>query len=110
MAVTATLKYLRESPQKVRLVADLIRGKSLDEALQSLKFVRKKAAKPIYKLLKSAESNADNKGNVDIDNLYVKYISVDPGPTWKRIMTRAMGRANVIRKRTSHVTVVLDEK
>jgi len=110
MAVKASLRYLRVSPRKARLAADLIRGKDLDEALQLMKFTRRKAAGPIYKLLKSAEANADNMGTVDLDNLYVKEIRVDPGPTLKRIMTRAMGRATLIRKRTSHITVELDER
>ncbi len=110
MAVKASLRYLRMSPRKARLAADVIRGKDLDEALQLMKFTRRKAAKPIYKLLKSAEANADNLGTVDIDNLYVKKISVDQGPTLKRVRPRAMGRATLVRKRTSHVTVELDEK
>jgi len=110
MAVKASLKYLRVSPPKVRLVAELISGKQLDEALQLMKFTRRKAAMPIYKLLKSAEANADNMGTVDIDNLYVKNIMVNQGPTLKRIMPRAMGRASLIRKRTSHITVILDER
>jgi len=110
MAVKASLRYMRVSPRKARLVADLVKGKDLDEALQIMRFTRRKAAGPIYKLLKSAEANADNMGTVDIDNLYVKAITVDPGPTLKRIMPRAMGRATLIRKRTSHVTVVLDER
>jgi len=110
MAVRASLKYLRVSPRKARLVADLIRGKDLDEALQLMKFTRRKAAGPIYKLLKSAEANADNMGSVDIDNLYVKNITVNQGPTLKRMMPRAMGRATLLRKRTSHITVELDEK
>ncbi len=110
MAVKASLKYLRVSPRKARLVANLIRGKDLDEALQLMRFTRRKAARPVFKLLKSAEANADQTGSVDIDNLYVKTITVDPGPTMKRMMPRAMGRATLIRKRTSHITVVLDER
>jgi len=110
MAVKAKGRYLRVTPRKARLVADLVRGRNLDEALQIAKFTRQKAAKPIFKLLKSAEANADNMGDVDIDNLYVKSVTVDPGPTMKRLMPRAMGRATLIRKRTSHITVVLEER
>ena len=110
MAVKAELKYLRVSPQKARLVADLVRGKNLDQAIQIAKFTRKKAAQPLLKLLKSAEANADQMGNVDIDNLYVKTIRVDCGPTLKRMMSRAMGRATVTRKRTSHITIILEER
>ena len=110
MAVKAELKYLRVSPQKARLVANLIRGKNLDQAIQITKFTKKKAAEPLLKLLKSAEANADQMGNVDIDNLYVKTIKVNAGPIIKRMMSRAMGRATVTRKRTSHITVILEER
>ncbi len=110
MAVKASLSYLRVSPRKARIVANLIKGKDLDEALQIMKFTNRKASGPFYKLLKSAEANADNLGTVDIDNLYVKTITVDTGPTMKRMLPRAMGRATIIRKRSSHVTVVLDER
>ena len=110
MAVKASLKYLRVTPRKVRIVANLIRGKDLDEALQITRFTRRKAAAPMFKLLKSAEANADHLGNVDIDNLYVKTVTIDTGPTLKRVRPRAMGRATLVRKRTSHVTIVLDER
>ncbi len=98
------------APRKARLVADLIRGKGSEEALQILSFTKKMAAKIILKLLKSALANAEQKKNVDIDRLYVKRITVDQGVTWKRYLPRALGRATPIRKRTSHITIVLDEK
>lgn len=110
MEVRAKLKHVRLAPQKARLVADLIRGKGSEEALNILKFTKKAAARVINKLLKSAIANATQKKSVDVDRLYVKKISVDQGATWKRFTPRAMGRATPIRKRTSHITIVLDEK
>ncbi len=91
------------------LVADLIRGKKSEEALNLLAFTPKAAARIIVKLLKSAIANATQK-KIDIDRLYVKTITVDQGPTMKRFMPRALGRATSIRKRTSHITIVLDER
>ena len=91
------------------LVADLIRGKKSEEALNLLTFTPKAAAKIIIKLLKSAIANATQK-KIDVDRLYVKVITVDQGPTMKRFMPRALGRATTIRKRTSHITIVLDER
>ena len=105
----ATLRYLRMSPRKVRLVVDLIRGRSVDEALNLLAFSRKGAARPVAKLLQSAVANADYAGEYDVDRLRVKTAYVDEGPTWRRWLPRAMGRATRIRKRTSHVTVELGE-
>ncbi len=110
MEVRAVSKYIRISPQKARLVADLIRGKDVDEALSILKFTPKKAAKLIDKTLRSAIANAEQTKIIDVDSLYVKRIYVDQGPTMKRWMAKAMGRASRILKRTSHITVVLDEK
>lgn len=110
MEVRAKLRHVRLAPQKARLVADLIRGKKSEEALNILSFTKKAAARVIIKLLKSAVANATQKKNVDVDRLYVKKISVDQGATWKRFTPRAMGRATPIRKRTSHITIVLDEK
>jgi large subunit ribosomal protein L22 len=106
----ATLNYLRMSPQKVRLVVDLIRGRAVEEALNILTFSPKAAARPLGKLLKSAVANADTKGGFDLDKLYVATATVDEGPTWRRWLPRAMGRATRIRKRTSHVTIVLDQR
>jgi large subunit ribosomal protein L22 len=97
------------APRKARLVSDLIRGKRSEEALNILTFTKKAAAKIIIKVLKSAIANATQKKTIDIDRLYVKRITVDQGPTMKRFQPRALGRATMIRKRTSHITIVLDE-
>lgn len=110
MPVTAKLRYTRISPRKARKLINLIRGKKLDEALQITKFAKHGAAQRVHKLLKSAAANADQQGTMDLDNLFVKSATVDPGPTLKRIMPRAQGRATLIRRRTSTITVVLDEK
>jgi len=87
----------------------LIRGKSAEQASQILTFTEKAAARIIKKLLHSAIANAENKGDIDVDTLYVKRIFVDQGPTQKRFRPRAMGRATSIQKKTSHITIVLDE-
>jgi len=110
MAVEAKLRYARISPRKARKVVDLIRGKSLDQALQITLFTQRAIAAPLHKLLKSAMANADQQGSMDLDNLYVKTATVDPGPTLKRIIPRAQGRATPIRKRTSTIKIVLDER
>lgn len=109
MEAVARARYVRMSPQKVRLVVDLVRGETAQDALHILTFTRKAAARTVKKVLESAIANATHKGNIDVDTLYVKDIWVDPGPTWKRFQPRAMGRATRIRKRTSHITIVLDE-
>ena len=110
MEVKEKLRYTRPAPRKIRLVADMIRGKDVNEAIQILSFVNKKSAPMIKKLLQSAVANADQKKTVDVDTLFVKHISVDQGPTLKRYMPRAMGRASEIKKKTSHVNLVLDER
>ena len=110
MEVRAKLRFVRMSPRKARLVADLIRGKKSEEALNILIFTRKAAARILIKLLKSAIANATQKKTIDVDRLYVKKITVDQGPTMKRFTPRAMGRATTIRKRTSHIHMILDEK
>jgi len=109
MESKAHLRYLRITPQKVGQVAALVRGKQVGAALNILKFTRKHAAKPLSKLIRSAVANATDlsKGEVDVDTLYVKLISVDQGPSQRRYMPRAMGRATKISKKTSHVHVVL---
>jgi large subunit ribosomal protein L22 len=107
MGPNASLRYLRIAPNKVRLIADLIRGKNVEEALNILTFADKAAARPMAKLLKSAVANADVKGGFDLDKLKVEAVTVDQGPTWRRWLARAMGRATRVRKRTSHVTLVL---
>lgn len=110
MEIAAKLNYCRMAPRKIRLVADLVRGKKVKEVLSQLKFFPKKAAPIIAKLLKSAISNAKNNPKIkDKENLYVKKITVDEGPTLKRSMPRAFGRASMIRKRTSHIKIILDE-
>jgi large subunit ribosomal protein L22 len=110
MEVRAKLKFARIGPRKAQLVADLIRGKGSEEALSVLMFTKKSAAKTISKLLKSAIANAGQNKTIDVDRLYVKKITVDQGPTMKRFMPRALGRATTIRKRSSHILIVLDEK
>ncbi len=109
MEAKAVTKYLRISPSKVRLVADLVRGKAVSEALTILRFTPKKGARLVNKTLRSAVANAENARTMDMESLYVKTITVDVGPTLKRWRPRAMGRANRIIKRTSHVTVVLSD-
>src|ERR1044071_1455857 len=111
MQTQAVLKFVRLSPQKARLVADLVRGKKVDEALNILKFSNKKAARVLKKVLDSAIANAENNNGADVDELKVQEIFIDEGPTMKRIMPRAQGSADRIKKRTSHVTIrVSDEK
>ena len=104
----ATAKYVRIAPRKARLVADEIRGKSYPEAVSLLRFTNKRAAKILSEILNSAASNAEHNMDVDADELRVKTVKVDEGPTVKRYKARAMGRATMIRKRTSHITVELE--
>ncbi|GAB6888584.1 50S ribosomal protein L22 [Desulfothermus okinawensis JCM 13304] len=110
MEAKATLKFVRISPRKARLVAKNVKNMPVEKALNILQFTPKKAAKIIYKVMYSALSNAENNYSMDVDRLYVKNILVNEGPTWKRIRPRAMGRATRILKRTSHITVILDEE
>ncbi|MEW6333811.1 MAG: 50S ribosomal protein L22 [Thermodesulfobacteriota bacterium] len=110
METRAVAKYIRMSPQKVRLVADLVRGKKIEEAKQILLFTRKYAAEPVSKVLNSAVANAKQNPNIDENILYVKEIYVDNGPSLKRWRARAQGRAAAIKKRMSHITVVLSEE
>jgi large subunit ribosomal protein L22 len=105
----AFLKNYRQSPRKVRLVADLIKGKKVDEALVQLDFLAKRASEPMKKLLSSAVANARQMG-IEKENLFVKEVRVDKGIVMKRIMPAAMGSAHRINKRTSHVILVLGEK
>lgn len=109
METKAVAKYIRISPQKARLVADTIRGMKAEQAVTTLRFMPKKAARLIRKVLESAVANADQTTSVDVDSLYVKKISIDGGPMLKRFSPRAMGRATRILKRTSHITVIVDE-
>ena len=110
MAVVAKLKYQRLSPQKARLVADIVRGKNALQALNILKFTNKKAALYIEKTLRSAIANAENTKNMTHSKLYVAEIYSNQGPTLKRIRPAAKGSAVRIRKRTSHTTIVLKER
>jgi len=110
----ASLRFIRVAPRKARLVVDLIRGKMVNEALSILEFSPKHVAPLIRKLLNSAVANAiriaENKNSkVEVDNLSIKTATVDEGPTLKRYMPRAMGRATLIKKRTSHIKIVLGE-
>lgn len=107
MESRATLKFIRISPRKARLVARNVNGLPVEDALNLLRFTPKKAAEIIYKVLYSAVANAQQIG-ADVDNLQVKQVVVSDGPTWKRIKPRSMGRANRILKRTSHITVILE--
>ncbi|NSW91190.1 MAG: 50S ribosomal protein L22 [Firmicutes bacterium] len=106
----AVLKFARISSRKVKIVIDLIKGKDLDEAYAILKYTPKAASGILFKLLKSAEANAVNNNELDRDNLYVADAYANQGPTLKRIRPRARGSANRIRKRTSHITIVLRER
>jgi large subunit ribosomal protein L22 len=110
MEAVATLKYARVGAQKARLVADLVRGKEVGQAIKTLTFLNKKSALMIKKLIESAVANADYKKTMDLDKLYVKTIYVDKGPVLKRFRPRAQGRAYGVRKQTSHINVVLEEK
>jgi len=109
MPFTVRLKNLRIAPRKVRLIADLIRGKSAEEAQNILNFTIKKASVPLSKLLKSAINNAKKNFQIDESNLYISKILVDEGQKYKRWMPRARGSASEIQKKTSHITIILDE-
>ncbi len=110
MEVRAVSKYLRVSPHKARLVADMVRGKKVNDALTILKFTPKKSGRLINKTLRSAVANAGNEKSIDVDTLFIKTILIDEGPRLKRWRPRAMGRATKILKGSSHITVVLAEK
>jgi len=106
----ATAKYIRISPYKVRAVLDLIRGKSYREAVAILENLNKSSSEPILKVLKSAGANAENNLSLNTDELYVAECYANQGPTLKRYIAKAHGRAGGLLKRTSHITVILDEK
>ena len=107
----ASATHIRIAPRKVRTVVDTVRGKSVSQAMSILAFTRKKAALPVQKLLKSAVANAaENNGISDVDTLVIDRIVIDEGPTLKRFMPRARGRATPIRKRTSHIRIILRER
>jgi large subunit ribosomal protein L22 len=109
MEAKAIAKHIRMSPQKIRLVVDLIRGKRLEEAQAILKYTPHRASEPIVKVLKSAAANAINNYDMIEDELVIKAAYVDEGPSIKRVMPRARGSANMIKKRTSHITIVVGE-
>lgn len=110
MEAKAVAKFIRVSPRKTRIVADIIRGKNVEDALNILRFTPKKPAEILSKVLYSAISNAEQMPGVDVDSLIVDTVMVNEGPTWKRIQPRAMGRAYRVRKRTSHITIVVKEQ
>ncbi len=110
MESKAVAKTVRIAPRKVRLVIDLVRGKNTNDALAIAKFTPKAASPVIVKLIKSAIANAEHNYSMNIENLYIKEAYVNEGPTLKRFMPRAQGRATRILKRTSHITVVLAER
>lgn len=110
MQVSATHKFARISPQKARLVADMIRGKDVETALNTLTFSNQKAADLLKAVLNSAIANAENNEGADIDELFVTATFVNEGSTMKRMRARAKGRGNRILKRTSHITVTVGEK
>ena len=109
MEAKAVAKYIRISPQKARLVADVVRGQDVETAITTLRFMPKKAARILRKVIESAVANAEQTETIDVDTLYVKEIQINGGPMLKRFRPRAMGRATRILKRTSHITVVVDE-
>ena len=110
MEAKAVLRYVRISPRKVGILCDLIRGKSVNQAVAILSTTHKAASEPLLKLVKSAAANAENNHQMDPEKLYVSAALADPGPIIKRFMPRAQGRAYRINKRTSHITIVLKEK
>jgi len=110
METRASVHHVRISAQKMRLIVDLIRGKGAEEAIGILEFNARRGAKVVAKTLKSAIANAEATQNVDVDTLYVKTAYVDEGATQKRSLARAHGRATKIFKRSSHVTIVVDER
>ena len=109
MQVAAKLKYARISPQKCRLIADMVRGKPVSLALNTLKYTPKKGAKLVYKVLWSAMHNAENNLSADVDELKVQTITIDTAPVLKRFHARAKGRGNRIWKRNSHITVTVGD-
>lgn len=110
MQVSATVKYVRFSPQKGRLVVDQIRGLPVARALDILEYSKKRAAVYVKKVLDSAIANAEHNNGADIDDLIVSEVYVDQGPTFKRLLPRAKGRADRILKRTSHITVTVSDQ
>ena len=108
--IRAKLRFLRKAPRKVRLVLNLIRGENVKQAKKELQFLNKSAREPVRKLLLSAVANAKHNFGVKEDDMFIKEIRVDEGPILKRRLPRAMGRSTMIRKKTSHITIVLSEQ
>jgi len=109
MKISASVSYIRISARKVRLIADVVRGKPVQEAIDILAFTRKTGAREVKKLLQSAVANGEQRGGLKNEALFVHRIMVGPGPTLKRFRSRSMGRANMIKKRTSHIKVELTD-
>ncbi len=109
MEIKASARFIRMSPRKVRLVSDIVRGMSAEGADIQLQFIKKAAAKPILKLLRSAMANAEHNFKISKHKLFIKKITVDGGPMIKRFRARAFGRAAPIRKRSCHINIILDE-
>jgi large subunit ribosomal protein L22 len=109
MEIVARTRMIRISPRKMRIVGDVIKKKNINDAMGMLMYMPQKAAFILKKLLDSAIANAKQKKYVDVDNLFVKNVIVDGGPVLKRFLPRAMGRATKVRKRSSHITMILDE-
>ncbi|MBI4654959.1 MAG: 50S ribosomal protein L22 [Nitrospirae bacterium] len=110
MESKAILRYAQVSPRKVKRVLDLVRGKKAGDALITLRFLLHSAAKIVAKVLRSAMANAEQKKVADPDSMKISKVFVGQGPATKRLMTRAMGRSNIIKKRTSHITLILEEE
>ena len=110
MEARAVTRFVRVSPRKARLVIDSIRNKNVNEALRIVSLSNKKAARPIRKTLESAIANAENTYEVDVDRLFVVHSIVDMGRSYRRLKPRAMGRADIIRRPTSHITIVVGDK
>lgn len=110
MEARAIAKFIRVSPRKARMVVDLVRGKKLEEALAILRYTPNKAAEAVTKVVKSAAANAEHNYEMDKEELVISQIFVDQGPSLKRVMPRAMGRADIIKRKTSHITVVVSDK
>jgi large subunit ribosomal protein L22 len=109
MEVKAVLRYVRTSPQKVRAIVDAVKGQPVERGLSTLKFMPQKTARIVAKVIRSAVANADENLGVDVDSLVIKNIIADQGPLLKRFRARARGRGTRILKRTSHITVILEE-
>jgi len=110
MEAKAILRYCRVAPRKARVVANMIRGRNVEEAMSLLEFTPKRSAQIVRKVLHSAIANAEDVGDVDVDQLYVKTITVDQGPTLRRFRPRAQGRAFRVNKKTSHIALIVAER